>query len=77
MAVLGSAAVWFFGLTMLFAVGIYAIGMNKPTCIHANGADFGTATGAFGDAYTLSWTTFSTVVCLSLAEVFASRGAMC
>jgi hypothetical protein len=66
MAVLLSAAVWFFSLTFLFGWFIYLIGRNNPQCIHVNGQDFGNDKDVFGmfmDAYALSWTTFSTVVC--------------
>jgi hypothetical protein len=50
-------------MTILFAVFIFLIGINKPSCIHVNGQDFASSGGArFLDAYALSWTTFSTVV---------------
>ena len=62
-AVFCSGAIAFFGLTLLFAVLIYFSGMNKQSCIHVNGVDFGTTGANFMDAYALSWTTFSTVVC--------------
>jgi hypothetical protein len=61
-----SAAVAFFSLTVGFAVLIYASGMNKPNCVYVNGVDFGTTDANFMDAYALSWTTFSTVVCTNL-----------
>jgi hypothetical protein len=63
MAVLLSAAVWFFSLTILFAIFIFLLGVYKPSCIHVNGEDFASFGAArFMDAYALSWTTFSTVV---------------
>ena len=61
-----SMAGLFFVWTAFFAAIIYAIGMQKPNCIHVNGIDFGANETSAGervlDAYALSWTTFSTVV---------------
>lgn len=63
MALFLSAALWFFTLTVSFALVFYGIGMSKSKCIHVEGSSFNAAGGAaFMDAYTLSWTTFSTVV---------------
>jgi hypothetical protein len=62
-AVFFSAALAFFGLCLLFAILIYASGMNKPHCVYVNGVEFGTTGANFMDAFALSWTTFSTVVC--------------
>jgi hypothetical protein len=60
--VMSSAALGFFALTLLFAALILWSGRNRPECIHVNGISFGNSTNQFGDAYFLSWTTFSTVV---------------
>jgi hypothetical protein len=65
MAVILSACAGFFFFTLLFALLIYGIGMHRPSCIHVNGVDFGTTGANFLDAYSLSWTTFSTVVRVS------------
>ena len=70
-AVFCSGALAFFSLTLLFAVLIYLSGINKPSCIHVNGVDFGTTGANFMDAYALSWTTFSTVVRSSIFHVIA------
>jgi len=59
-----SAVINFAAITVFFAVLIYASGRNKPECVHVNGEAFGHEPewGAdFLDAYSLSWTTFSTV----------------
>jgi hypothetical protein len=69
MALFLSAALWFCTLTVTFALVFYGIGMSKPQCIHVEGASFnGEGGAAFMDAYTLSWTTFSTVVSHSDVE---------
>lgn len=57
-AVFLSAAIAFFGLTMLFSVFIWGIAKTQPTCI--GGVD--PERQYFADAYMLSWTTFTTVV---------------
>jgi hypothetical protein len=62
-AVFFSAAAAFYGLCLGFAILIYASGMNKPDCVYVNGVAFGTTGANFMDAFALSWTTFSTVVC--------------
>lgn len=68
-AVFFSAAIGFFSLTLAFGLLILWMGQYKPECIHVNGENFSNYTGAtvwrdFGDAYALSWTSFSTVVSL-------------
>lgn len=60
--VIFSAALGFFILTLIFAALILWAGRNHPVCIHVGGEPFGNSTNRFGDAYALSWTTFSTVV---------------
>lgn len=67
LAVFFSAALGFFGFTIVFAILILWSGKNRPECLHVNGESFSNYTGAtgyqdFGDAYALSWTSFSTVV---------------
>jgi hypothetical protein len=66
LAVLFSAAVGFFALTLMFAVVIYLAGSVYPECITCYDREFGSNGfwGNFADAYTLSWTTFATVVCI-------------
>ena len=58
--VLLSAALWFYVWTFTFAILIDLVGMSFPECINVNGVDFGTDSN-FMNAYSLSWTTFSTV----------------
>lgn len=60
--VLCSTALGFFSLTLIFAGLILWGGRRRPECIWINGEDFGKSANQFGDAYMLSWTTFSTVV---------------
>jgi hypothetical protein len=60
--VIGSAALMFYVLTLLFAALILWSGRNRPDCIHVNGIPFGNSTYQFGDAFFLSWTTFTTTV---------------
>lgn len=67
LAVFFSAAVGFFGLTLCFGLLIFWMGQSRPECVHVNGETFSNYTGStsyrdFGDAYALSWTSFSTVV---------------
>lgn len=58
-----SAAFWFFLWTMFFATIFFALGKHNPSCIYVAGKEFGSeGSAAFMDAYSLSWTTFSTVV---------------
>jgi hypothetical protein len=71
LAVFFSTAVGFFSFTIIFAWLIFWSGRNRPECLHINGINFSNYTTAtlhrdFGDAYALSWTTFSTVVCMML-----------
>jgi hypothetical protein len=47
---------------LIFAALILWAGRNRPVCIHVGTETFGNSTNRFGDAYALSWTTFSTVV---------------
>jgi len=63
--VIFSAALGFYTLTLSFALLIYLSGLNHTDCVHVNGESFGVSGSGnrFGDAYALSWTTFSTVVC--------------
>lgn len=63
--VIFSAAIGFYTLTLTFALLIFWSGTNHPDCVHVNGQNFGDSGRGdrFGDAYALSWTTFSTVVC--------------
>lgn len=63
-AVIFSGALAFFGLNLFFALLIWWSGKNRPSCIYDNGAVFGTTSASFSDAFALSWTTFSTAVCL-------------
>ena len=53
----------FFLLTLLWAILVYAAGYYQPQCFYVGleGKDFQTAGVYFGDAYYISWTTFSTV----------------
>ena len=59
--VFGTAAVGWIALTMVFAFGIWLIGLDSPHCI--GGVDFAESPMKFTDAYQLSWTTFGTIVC--------------
>ena len=61
--VIFSATVFFYILTLSFALLIFASGVNHPYCIHVNGQDFGQSGKGdrFSDAYALSWATFTTV----------------
>jgi hypothetical protein len=69
--VIFTAAVGFYILTLFFALLIFWSGVNHPECIHVNGQDFGASGDGnrFRDAYALSWTTFSTVVCCCILIV--------
>lgn len=65
----------FFGLTLLFAFILLAAGYQEPKCVNVNGQNFSGYEGGsfykdFGDAYALSWTTFSTVVSFNLYSDF-------
>jgi hypothetical protein len=60
--VLFSISLIFFSLTLFFALIIYIIAQQQPTCIGGVGTDFGGPEGGtFMDAYSLSWTTFCSV----------------
>mmetsp|Transcript_1432 Transcript_1432/g.2124 ORF Transcript_1432/g.2124 Transcript_1432/m.2124 type:complete len:599 (-) Transcript_1432:326-2122(-) len=61
-----SFSLGFFGLTLIFAIILLAAGYQESQCISVNGEYFSAYEGNtffkdFGDAYALSWTTFSTV----------------
>lgn len=58
-AVLVSAAVWFGWITFSFGTLLYLFAGWHPNCMSVAGEDF---SGQFMDAYSLSWTTFTTVV---------------
>ncbi|CAJ1962417.1 unnamed protein product [Cylindrotheca closterium] len=57
-AVLMSAALWFGVITFAFGAVIYFLAHRAPKCLFVAGKDFD---GQFMDAYSLSWTTFTTV----------------
>ncbi|GAX10049.1 hypothetical protein FisN_25Lh100 [Fistulifera solaris] len=62
MHVLLSISLIFFSLTLFFALIIYIIAQQQPTCIGGVGTDFGGPEGGtFMDSYSLSWTTFCSV----------------
>jgi hypothetical protein len=58
-AVLVSAAVWFGWITFSFGGVLFFLAKLYPSCMAVAGEDF---SGQFMDAYSLSWTTFTTVV---------------
>ena len=70
--VIFSVALGFYTLTLFFALLIFWSGVNHADCVHVNGEHFGESGkgNRFGDAYALSWTTFSTVVCAMLYSCF-------
>ena len=53
----------FFALTIFFAAFIIAAGRMDSQCVRVGGEEFESTGAAFADAFALSWTTFSTVVC--------------
>jgi Ion channel len=56
-----SAYVCFLVLVISFALAIYGIGRLQPECfVMTNGDDYGESGKTFVDAFSLSWTTFST-----------------
>jgi hypothetical protein len=59
LAVLVSAAVWFGWITFSFGGVLFGLAKMHPYCMSVAGEDF---SGKFMDAYSLSWTTFTTVV---------------
>lgn len=70
-AVLLSAACGWFTFITIFAVGIWAIGLRRPTCIGIPSDEDGKRPPLeFIDSFELSWTTFSTVV----GSIFAFPG---
>lgn len=60
--VLLSLTACFFTLTTLFAACIMGVATWQPKCIYVGDLDFAQGGGYFVDAFTVSWTTFSTVV---------------
>ena len=69
-AVILSAAFGFFAISLFFAFFIVWSGRAYPDCVSVNGDPFSNNTTNFrpffrdfGDAFALSWTSFSTVVC--------------
>jgi hypothetical protein len=52
----------FFVLVVVFAGLIVVAGSINPDCVRVGGRSFGETGYEFSDAFTLSWTTFSTVV---------------
>ena len=58
-----SACAAYFAITLAFAAAFVVIGHHKPDCIQVAGQPF-SSDGAYLDAFALSWTTFSTVVCV-------------
>lgn len=62
--------VMFFVLVMFFAALIIFAGELDNECVRIGGKPFGTVDSEFADAFALSWTTFSTVVCIPKLEVF-------
>ena len=68
LAVLVSAALWFAMITFGFGLLLFFLAHRAPKCVHIAGEDFD---GLFMDAYSLSWTTFTTVVSSDrVAEMF-------
>jgi hypothetical protein len=51
----------FMALSCAFAIAIHAVGIYQPVCIVVGDRDYNAAGSNFGDAFTLSWTTLSTV----------------
>jgi hypothetical protein len=58
-AVLVSASISFGILILSFSLALFALGHLNPNCMAVAGEDF---SGQFMDAFSLSWTTFTTVV---------------
>ena len=67
-------AVIYFSQILIFALIFYAISSYYPQCINSNGEMIGHGEYAriFGDAFQLSWTTFSTV---GYGIIFPATGA--
>jgi hypothetical protein len=57
----GVMCIMFFALVILFAGLITIAGTVDPECVRIGGQEFNSQDTAFADAFTLSWTTFSTV----------------
>jgi Ion channel len=57
----GLSCVVFFVFTTFFAGVIYLSGSLEPQCLRVGGEEFQATAIGFFDAFTLSWTTFSTV----------------
>jgi hypothetical protein len=57
----GLSCMIFFVFTTFFAGLIFAFGSLDPQCIRVGGNEFKPSTAGFADAFSLSWTTFSTV----------------
>jgi hypothetical protein len=57
----GLSCLLFFLFTIFFAGAIYLSGLLEPQCLRINGDEFKPNFAGFFDAFTLSWTTFSTV----------------
>ena len=59
------SAACFLLLSCAFAIAIHVVGIFQPMCIYVGGEDYNTAGHQFLDAFALSWTTLSTVVCVT------------
>jgi hypothetical protein len=57
----GVMCIMFFALVILFSAFITIAGQFDPQCVRIGGQEFDSQNTAFADAFTLSWTTFSTV----------------
>jgi hypothetical protein len=57
----GVMCIMFFALVILFSAFITIAGTVDPQCVRIGGQEFDSQNTAFADAFTLSWTTFSTV----------------
>jgi hypothetical protein len=57
----GVMCIMFFALVILFSGFITIAGSFDSQCVRIGGQDFNSQNTAFADAFTLSWTTFSTV----------------
>lgn len=68
MFLFGVMCVTFFVLVMIFAALIVIAGTSHADCVRVGGKPFGESGSEFGDAFGLSWTTFSTVVSRSTNE---------
>lgn len=56
------SCVIFFGLVIIFSAFIILAGTLESDCVRIGGKSFGESDAAFANAFTLSWTTLSTVV---------------